>query len=238
MDNAGYTTLTRQSGLMREMTTVANNLANMSTTGFRKEGVLFSEHVARLDRGDESLSMATANVSNTDMQQGSLTPTGGTFDFAIEGEGFFLIGMPDGDRLTRAGSFTPNDQGDLVTHDGYPVLDAGGAPIFIPPGVENIKMAADGTISADGDPISQIGTFIPVDPNSLRRENGTRFATEAGVEPVENPVILQGYVENSNVNAITEVTRMIEVQRAYEQGQGFLEKEDERIRNVLRTLGK
>jgi flagellar basal-body rod protein FlgF len=237
MDNASYTTLTRQAGLMREMQTVANNLANMATTGFRKEGVIFAEHVTALGRGEESLSMATAAVANTDLRQGPLSQTNGAFDFAIEGEGFFMVETPEGDRLTRAGTFTPNGEGDLTTHDGYRLLDAGGAPIFIPPGTGDIQMASDGTLSSEGNPLTQVGLFMPNDVNDLRRENGVRFSAEGGVFPVENPTILQGFVENSNVNAVGEVSRMIEVQRAYEQGQGFLEKEDERIRAVLRTLG-
>lgn len=237
MDNASYTTLTRQSGLMREMQTVANNLANMATSGFRKEGVVFAEHVKALGRNDASLSMASASVANTDLRQGPLSQTNGTFDFAIEGEGFFLIETESGDRLTRAGAFTPNNDGDLVTHDGFRLLDAGGAPIFIPPGSDDLQVSSDGTLSSDGAPISQIGLFLPNNAFDLRRENGVRFAASGGVTPVETPNILQGFVEDSNVNPIGEVSRMIEVQRAYEQGQSFLEKEDERIRAVLKTLG-
>ncbi|MEH6834264.1 MULTISPECIES: flagellar hook-basal body complex protein [Falsihalocynthiibacter] len=237
MDNASYTTLTRQSGLMREMQTVANNLANLATTGFRKEGVIFAEHVKALGRDDPSLSMATASVANTDLRQGSLSQTNGTFDFAIEGEGFFMVETQDGNRLTRAGAFTPNGEGDLVTHDGNRLLDAGGAPIFVPAGVADLQVSADGTLSADGQPLSQIGLFQPENPFDLRRENGVRFEFTGEVTPVENPTILQGFVEDSNVNPVGEVARMIEVQRAYEQGQGFLEKEDERIRAVIRALG-
>ena len=94
MDNASYTALTRQSGLMNELQVLANNIANASTTGFRAEEVMFSEHVKALGPGTESLSMATANVRDTIMTQGSLTQTGGTFDLAIEGEGFFVVETP------------------------------------------------------------------------------------------------------------------------------------------------
>jgi len=238
MESSGYVTLTRQTGLMKELQAVANNLANISTTGFRKEGVIFAEHIERLGNGEASLSMATASVRNTDSRQGPLTQTGGTFDFAIEGEGFFLIDTPSGERLTRAGVFTPNAEGELVTMSGYQVLDNGGAPIFIPPDAEAISLAADGTMSADGLPIAQIGLYQPVDPTGLTREDGVRFASEAGVEPIEGASILQGFVEDSNVDPVSEIARMIEVQRSYELGQTFLDKEDERIRSVLQTLGR
>lgn len=238
MDNAGYTTLTRQAGLLAEMQAVANNIANASTTGFRREGVIFSEFIAALDTDDPSLSMATGDVRDTRMEQGPVTQTGGAFDFAIEGEGFFMIEGPLGPMLTRAGSFTPNAAGELVTPDGFRLLDGGGAPIFIPPDAGNIAVAADGTVSADGDPISELGLYLPADANDIRHRDGVRFEVPSGTQPViEGAVIMQGFLENSNVNAIGEIARMIEIQRSYEQGQSFLEKEDERIRGVLRTLG-
>ena len=238
MDNAGYVALTRQSGLMAEMQSVAHNLANMSTTGFRREGVIFSEFVKTLDGAEPSLSMATANTREIDLSQGSLTQTGGTFDFAIQGDGFFLIETPQGPRLSRAGSFTPSAEGELVTADGNRVLDNGGAPIFVPPDARSISLAADGTLSADGKPLSQVGLWQPTDPLDLIHEAGTLFKAEKGTEPVEGGMILQGYLEDSNVNPVLEITRMIEVQRAYELGQTFLDREDQRIRGVIQTLGR
>jgi len=238
MDNAGYTTLTRQTGLLREMSTVANNLANLSTTGFRKEGVIFAEHIKALDGKDQSLSMASANVRLTVQQQGTLTQTNGRFDFAIEGEGFFMIETPNGSQLTRAGSFTPNAEGELVTPDGYRLLDGGGSPIFIPPDARSIAVSADGTLSADGVPQTQIGLYVPAEPTDLIRQNGVLFQVHGEVVPVENSAVMQGFVEDSNVNPVIEIARMIEVQHAYELGQSFLDKEDERIRGVLQTLGR
>lgn len=237
MDNAGYATLTRQSGLMREMRVVANNIANAATTGYRQEGVIFSEYVQSID-GGSSLSMGQGNIQNTSFQQGGLSKTGGAFDFAIEGDGFFLIETPDGERLSRAGSFSPNAEGDLVTMDGLRVLDAGGAPLFVPAGAGDIAVAADGTISASGAPLGQIGLVRPLDPLGMVREDGVMFRADEGFEPAENARVLQGFVEDSNVNSILQMTRMIEVQRAYELGASFLEAEDERIRAALSTISK
>jgi len=236
MDNASYTALTRQSGLMNEMQVLANNIANASTTGFRAEEVMFSEHVKALGPDSASLSMATANVRDTVMTQGSLTQTGGTFDLAIEGDGFFLVETPNGQRLTRAGAFGPNENGDLVTPDGYPVLDAGGAPLFVPQGVGRVGIGSDGTVSAGGQPIGQVGIVMPTDPNQMVRESGVLFDAQGGFEPAPDGRMLQGYLEESNVNPILQVSRMIEVQRAYEMGQGFLDKEHERIRGVIQSI--
>ena len=237
MENSGYTTLTRQSGLMREMRVVANNIANAATSGFRQEGVIFSEYVKAID-GGTSLSMGQGNVRQTSFEQGALTQTGGTFDFAIEGDGFFLVETPLGERLTRAGAFAPNAEGDLVTADGFRVLDPGGAPVFIPPGASDIAVSADGTISSGGDPVGQMGLVKPLDPQGLVREDGVMFRADAGFEPAEQAKILQRFVENSNVNPILQLTRMIEVQRAYELGASFLEAEDERVRQALRAMSQ
>lgn len=238
MENATYTALTRQSGLMNQMRVVANNIANISTTGYRSEGVIFSEHVSALGRQDESLSMATAAVRNTLASQGALVQTGGPFDLAIEGEGYFLIETPEGERLSRAGAFTPNENGDLVTPEGYRVLDAGGAPVFVPTGAGPVGVAPDGTVSAGGIPVGQIGLVIPSDPMGMIREDGVRFRADGGFEPALDGRMLQGFLEESNVNPVLEISRMIEVQRAYELGQSFIDKEDERIRSAIRALGQ
>ena len=236
MDNTTYTTLNRQSGLLAEMQSVANNIANLSTTGFRKERVIFAEHVHTLEGQEPSLSMADASGRWTNLLQGPLSQTKGTYDFAIEGEGFFMIQTPEGQRLTRAGMFTPNEENVLVTVDGNPVLDLGEAPIAIPAGSQKIDLANDGTLSADGVPFAQVGVFLPANTNEMTRAGGTSFAVDGEIAPLEQPVLLQGFLENSNVNPITEIARMIQVQRAYEMGQTYLTAEDERIRAAIETL--
>lgn len=237
MDNAGYATLNRQAGLLREMQAVANNIANLSTPGYRREGVIFAEHVEALDSAP-SLSMATATARLTDLRQGPLEQTGGTFDFAIEGEGFFVVMTAEGERLTRAGAFTPGPAGELLASDGAQLLDAGGAPVFVPPGARAVSLGSDGTLSADGVPVAQLGVVRPLDPLALAHREGTRFESPAGWEPVESPVLVQGFLEGSNVSPVVEIGRMIEVSRSYELGQTFLDREDERIRAVLRTFGR
>lgn len=235
MGSTGYVTLSRQSGLLGEMRVVANNIANAATNGYRQEGVVFSEYVKAIP-GGSSLSMSRGQTRNTSFEQGALQQTNGQFDFAIEGDGFFLIETPDGERLTRAGSFSPNAAGDLVTHDGYRVLDAGGAPVFVPTAEGPVKVAPDGTISVNGQPVGQIGLVRPTDPLAMKRENGVRFESMGGVEPSETARVMQGFLENANVDPILQVARMIEVQRAYELGQSFLDAEDKRIREAVKNL--
>lgn len=241
MDNAGYTALTRQSGLMREMQAIAHNMANAATGGYRREGIVFSEFVQRLEGEAPSLSMAAGNARATSYLQGALDKTGGTFDLAIEGEGFFLIETPDGEALTRAGSFTPSAEGELVNSGGLRLLDEGGGPVFVPPDARNIAIARDGTLSADDRPIARIGLWRPAAETDMSRREGVLFDLSEPPEPLvdgEGGVILQGFLEGSNVDPVHEITRMIAVQRAYELGQTFSDKEDERIRAVLSTLNR
>jgi flagellar basal-body rod protein FlgF len=238
MDNAVYASLTRQSGLMREMQTLANNIANISTTGFRREGVLFSEFVKRLDGVEAPLSMGAANARQTFLTQGALAQTGGALDLAIEGDGFFLVETPQGERLTRAGHFQTSPEGEVVTPDGHPLLDLGGARVFVPVDAGPIAVSRDGTLSVDGAPLAQIGLFRPADPAQMSRGTGVLLDPQGDVLPAEEAVIHQGFLEESNVNPLTEMARLIAVQRAYELGQSFLDREDERIRNVVQTLGK
>jgi len=224
MDSPAYVTLSRQTGLARELDVIANNIANASTTGFRRQGVVFAEHMR--PAGDApALSMARAHGRSIDSAQGALRQTNGRYDFAIEGAGFFLVETPGGERLTRAGHFLPDAEGTLVTPQGHRLLDAGGAPVAVPPLAAAISLAADGTLSAD-------------DPARLRHEADALLDSGAGTVPAERVSLHQGFLEESNVNPMTEMTRLITVQRSYELAQRFLDREDERLRGALQTLGR
>ncbi|MFV0382882.1 flagellar hook-basal body complex protein [Paracoccus sp. (in: a-proteobacteria)] len=236
MDNAIYAALTRQSGLMKEMRVVANNIANANTTGFRREGVIFAEHLSALDRKGDTLSMANARGRLIDLGQGVLNQTGGAFDLAIDGDGFFMVQTPDGNRLTRAGAFLPSGEGELMTADGFRLLDEGQAPIIIPAGAAAVSVGVDGTLSANGVPFGRIGVFAPAEGADLTHEGGTVFRSSGDPEPVEDARIRQGFLEDSNVDPIFEISRMIEVQRAYELGQSFLDREDQRIRSAITAM--
>ncbi|MER2507591.1 flagellar hook-basal body complex protein [Amaricoccus sp.] len=237
MDLAGYVALTRQSGLAKEMQSVANNIANISTTGFRREGVIFAEEVQALPAEGNSVAMTEARARYTDELQGALTQTDAPLDLAIEGEGYFTVQTPQGERLTRAGSFLRGPTGEIMTEGGDLLLDEGGGAMVIPFEAKSIGVASDGTISADGEPIAKVGLVTVEDQTKLFRESGVLFRADGGTVPIENGRVLQGFVEQSNVNPVSEIARMIEVQRAYEYGQKLMDQEDERIRAVVRILG-
>ncbi len=139
--------------------------------------------------------------------------------------------------LTRAGAFLPDAAGELVTPDGHRLLDAGGAPVFVPPDAGPVAIGADGTLSAGGQPLARIGLWQPADPLALRHVAGTMF-DPGEVEPAEGGTLIQGALEEGNVNPVSEIARMIAVQRAYELGQSFLDQEDRRARTAIQTLGR
>lgn len=237
METPGYITLTRQSGLMREMEMIAHNIANTGTTGFRQQGLIFSEFVKSLE-GEESISMAAARVTKVSPAQGVLTQTGNLLDLAIEGSGYFQLETPTGTRLTRAGAFNLDPVGDIVSAEGFRILDIAGGPINVPAGETDVEIAADGTVSVGERLLGQIGVVEPEIGAELTREAGALFRTDAPVAQSQSGKVLQGHLEGSNVDAISQLTRMIEVQRAYEMGQKLLDMDHERSRTALQTLIK
>ncbi len=234
-DSLYYLAVNRQRGLTTELTTIANNLANIDTSGYRREGLVFSEFVIGRE-GAQSLSMADLNARFASSQPGSLRITDAPLDLAIEGEGFFAIAEEDGIRLTRAGRFQRAPDGLLVMADGKPVLDAGEAPIFVPPEGQ-IAISEDGTLSVGGVEQARVGVFA-LPPEGATRMGETGFLAAGPPVPIPEPKIRQGAIEGSNVDAVLEIARMIEVSRAYEQVQGLVQDEDDRIREAIDRLGQ
>ena len=237
MDNAGYIGLSRNAGLMRELNAIANNIANTSTNGYRREGSVFAEHVKALENGDPSMSIATMSRRFVDLSPGDITMTDNPLDFAIDGEGFFLVETPAGERLTRDGAFSVNAEGELITSTGARVLDEAGGAIAIPPEAQTIGLSQDGFIFADGQAVGRIGV-VTADPAFMVREGQNLFRAENGFEPAPDAVVRQNALEGSNVNAVVELARLIEVQRTYETSKNFMDQENERIRQTIRTIGQ
>ena len=238
MDGTVYAALARQTGLQAEMDVIANNVANASTTGFRRGGIVFSEFVKATGAETDSLSLVRPGAFHIARDAGAMEQTGGAFDFAIDGEGFFQIDVGGAVHLTRAGRFAPDANGALATPDGNALLDASGAPVVIPPGVGSVVLGSDGTLSADGAPLAQLGVVRPVDPTDFQRAGSQLFRVEGALEPVGESRMQQGFLEGSNVNPVEEIARLIEVQRRYEAARAFLDRENDRVGQVIRTLGQ
>jgi flagellar basal-body rod protein FlgF len=234
--------LSRQSGLLREIEVLAHNVANASTTGYRAQGVVFAEHVRAGSRGGQgdaaapSLSLGHAAGRLIDLTQGALKPTGGALDLGIEGDGFFQVRTEGGDRLTRAGALTQGPEGEILTLAGHALLDEGGAPLVLPGGAADIAVSPDGTVSADGEPVGRIALVRPVDPTRLTHAEGTLLDPGGAVVPADGARVAQGFLEASNVQPVAAMARLVEVQNAYQLGQGFMDREHERMRSLIALL--
>lgn len=232
-----YLSLNRQRGLQAELNSVATNVANINTTGYRREQMVFSEFIDGKN-GGESLSMADMNTRFASSLPGEIRETGGVFDLAIEGPGYFLAQDNTGLLMTRGGAFLRSSAGNLVTADGASVLDLGQAEIFLPPDAREIKVSPDGTLSADGVALTQLAV-VTAPPEGQSRVGAAGFRVPAaGFTALEDIKVRQGAVEGSNVDPVLEIARLIEITRAYDQTQELVNDEDERIRNTIETLGR
>jgi flagellar basal-body rod protein FlgF len=234
MSSAIYTSLGRQQGLMKEMQVVAHNLANSSTTGYKSDRAIFAEFLVSPGPQEDSVSMGGLGGHAFKLSQGDFKFTGGQFDLAVQGEGFFVLQTPQGPRLTRAGNFQLSSESTLIDAFGNGVLGAGGNPITIPEDANQVSIGGDGSISADGQLIDRVGVVRA--EGELLRDSNTFFSAPGGYAPFEEANIIQGALEQSNVSPVLEVARMIEVQRAYEAGQAMLDREDDRINQLITSL--
>jgi flagellar basal-body rod protein FlgF len=235
MDNSSYVTLSRQTALSRQMEVIANNMANVSTPAFKGESVLFAEVLQRTSTG-ETLSFAQDRGSSRNTAAGPLTATGNTLDFAIQGDGYFVVETEDGERYTRSGRFQLDSQGRLVTHEGNAILGATGQPIVTRPGDGPIEVTRDGVISAARGIIGRIEVVSFENEQSLRKTAGGLYATDERSTPSEDAEIIQGMIEQSNVEPVLEITRMITLMRSFTSAQKLLETEHERQLKAIGTI--
>ena len=240
MDNAVLIGLTRQLTLRREMDVTANNLANMSTAGFKFERLLMNEQAAarpaRAEDGEPITFVDDWGLAR-DFRPGQLEPTGRPFDVALRSEGFFAVETEGGEvRYTRDGRFAMNADGELTTAAGHAILDDGGAPIVLPQGEGQPVIDPRGTITLDGAQVGRIGVVTFERLGRLEKTGDGLYRTDEPELPVDEPEMAQGYVEKSNVNAIAEITRLIDVTRSYESVTRMLSTDEELKRRAIDKL--
>ncbi|WP_162917120.1 flagellar basal-body rod protein FlgF [Dongia deserti] len=241
METPIYIALSRQMTLRHQMDVVANNIANANTAGFKAEMLLMSEVELPSDPTTE-LSYVQDFATARDFSPGTLRPTGNDLDLAIQGNGFFAVQTPEGVRYTRLGRFQLNSDGILVTSHGYPVL-AGGSSISLDPDDGPINVAEDGSISTDlarnGQLLQVVGKLDVVDfadRNALTPTEDTLFDAGTQAPTAATGKVAQRMLEDSNVNAIVEMTNMIEVTRNYQAVQRFMDAEHERQRRAISSI--
>lgn len=242
MENAQLITLSRATALNRQMNVVANNVANMNTTGYKSEDMLFEEYISprgsaeAFRTGDRDLSFVLDDRTVGNFATGALRTTGSQFDVAIKSEGFFAIQTPAGERYTRAGSFTLDPSGQLTTHDGYPVLGEAGPIVFDPQNTQ-ITITGDGTIAGINGEIARLRIVSFDDPQQLNRVGNTLFSGD-GAQPTENPQVVQFALESANVDAISQISQMIEVQRAYDEIANIMREQNDLRETAIQRLGR
>lgn len=238
MQDGLYVALSSQIALERRLNTIADNVANASTIGFRATGVRFEDVVSGI--GDKAVSFASSGDTYLSSKTGSLNETGNPFDFAIQGDAWFGIETPAGTVMTRDGRFSMIDTGQLVTVEGYPVLDGGGAPIQLDPRNGPPQSGADGVLRQDGQIIGAIGLFSFNPGANFQRFGNSGIIPSGEPEPVVDRVdvgVAQGFLEESNVNPMLEMTRLIAVQRAFENTAAVMRSTEQTFGEAIKTLG-
>lgn len=241
MENPLYVALSQQMALRRQLDVTAHNIANLNTVGYRAERPVFSSFV-QPTASDVRSNFVIDRATYTVTREGALRETGSQFHLAIRGDGYFTVQGQDGPRYTRDGRFQTDDLGRLVTHSGKPVLDQGGGEILIPEDAARVDIAKDGTVSTTdqaGNPriLGQIGLVDFDNTQALMREEGGLYRAEEAPQLARDTQVIQGMVEESNVQAITEMTRLMEFSRAYSSTSKLIEGEHERQRDMLSTIG-
>ena len=249
MENALLIGLSRQMVLERQMDVVANNVANVNTNGYKADRSLFSEylnsgaHEDNFAGRDRAVSYVLDNGTFKDFAQGPTEQTKNPLDVAIDGGGFLVVQTRGGERYTRDGGLQINNQGQLVTQSGNPVLGTSG-PIVFQPTDHDISIAADGNITVlEGvNRIDSVRGKLRVvnfaDAQKLVKEGSNLYSAGPGTaaQPDIVSTVRQGFIEKSNVNSVAEMSRMIEVTRAYTQISAMLQQQGDLRKTALDKL--
>lgn len=252
MENTALVGLSRQIALRREMDVVANNIANLNTTGFKADVSIFEEFLMPVARANDFqgqsrlLSFVQDRATRLDLSQGTFQQTGNPLDIAVDGNAFFVVQAAQGERYTRNGAFQINAAGELVTNDGARVLGDGG-PIVFQPGDRDIAISRDGTISvreglnATVDSVRgrlRLASFE--ESHRLEKDGSNLFRAPEGLQAQASTTarILQGTIEKSNVRGVVEMSRMIEINRTYQSVSTLLDRQSDMRRAAIEKLAE
>ena len=235
MQNRLYVALSAQVALERRLETIADNVANMNTVGYRATSVSFESEMARA--GDARVSYASSGSDFISRRLGGLIKTDNSLDFAVKGDGWFGIMTPQGPAYTRDGRVRIDESATLRTLSGDP---AGGAPILVDGGAGPLTVSADGMITQNGQQVGAIGLFA-IDPNAAlsRAENSSITPSKPATPILEftRDGVVQGAVEGSNVDPVREMTRLIDVTRAFDGVAAEASQSETSLQDAIKTLG-
>lgn len=239
MESSLYVGLSRQMVLSNAMTMVANNVANANTAGYRAQNPMFQEFISKERYDKDDLSMVYDRGQYDTVTPGPIQLTGNPYDVAVNGPGFMAVTAPSGEtQYTRAGNFTVNSSNELVTASGYKVAGPGGDGIAIPASAKQVTITDQGEVTADGNTVGRIGVFEFDNLQELKPQGNGLYSAATPGRPATETTITQGALEGSNVNAIQETTRMIEILRTYQSTMNMVKNEQERQVSAITTLAK
>jgi flagellar basal-body rod protein FlgF len=250
VENTFLVGLSQQIASHRAMDVIAANLANVSTPAFKRETVQFERYLAPV-AATEAEGGGIINVAFVldrgivrDLSNGSFEQTNGVLDFALSGPGYFVVDTPEGERYTRNGHFQLDNQGRVVTDDGYVVQSDGGA-IAVQQQDSDIQVGPDGTISIR----NQVGASVQLlgkmrlvtfaDERTLKKAGMSLFDAEGQLAiPATGAVrVHQGMIERSNVEPVVEITKMIDVMRAYQASTEMTKASEDLLKRAIEQLG-
>ena len=237
MENTLYIALSYQTVMQRQMDVIANNIANVSTPGFKGEQMMFVEYLNdAVGKDDVSFVQDIAVVR--DFREGNFSRTANPLDVAISGKGWLEVDTPNGMRYTRNGHLQIDAKNTLTTASGHPVLGENGRPINMPPNGGNIVIAPDGTISVDNQRVDRLKLVNFDNEQLLRKDSESLYSTDAPTLPAPQAKVAQGMIEESNVKPIVEITNMIGAMREFQSAQQMIEEEHKRQLTAIDTLTK
>jgi flagellar basal-body rod protein FlgF len=238
MDTPSYIALSRQTAIFSDMATIANNIANSSTTGYRAERTLFQEYLQKTGSAGhrDSMSFSQDIGQFRDTRPGPLNTTSNALDLALTGSGYFVIGNPGEQFYSRTGAFHLDSAGRMVSADGYPILDDQNQPITLPNDGSPIRITADGTVTNTAGPIAKLQVVQFADDQQMRRTENGVYATDQTPTPATGTQVVQGALEGSNVQPIFELTRLLDVSKQYDSTQNLLQSENDRQKSMMKTM--
>jgi flagellar basal-body rod protein FlgF len=238
MPSSLYVALSAQVALERRLNTVANNMANMSTAGFRAEEVKFETLLSRA--GNEGVAFASRGETFISRRTGPVTATGNPLDVAIEGEAWFAFATPDGAIYSRDGRLQMTEAGELQTVDGYAILDVGGAALRLDPDAGPPRISGDGMITQGDTQVGALGLFSIPEGARLNRYGSSGVIPEdpaVAVQDLNANGVRQGFIEGSNINPILEMTKLIMLSRTFDSAASAVAESEGTIQRAIRTIG-
>jgi flagellar basal-body rod protein FlgF len=238
MDIVSSVAASRLVAQQRAMDVTADNLANANTPGFKTERVLFSNWLSRQSGTGRngSIDYTQDRATWRDHRNGTLTHTGNPLDLAVTGDGYFTVSTPNGPRLTRDGRFGLMPNGTVANSNGNALLDTNGRPIQLSPTDTQITIAGDGTVSSENGQLAKLGVVRVADTMQLTAEGNTLFRANVATIAVTSPALVQGAIEDSNVQPVLETTRMMADLRQFQFMSQFIQAEADRQQSAIDKL--